>query len=328
MKSILHKNLRRLGYFMFLFIFCLSVLEICFRYQIIDFYQSELNGLNTEKQLASKKDNILIFGDSFTAHPDSYVKYLRKNLIHFNVVNSAIPGTGIKQHELIFDDRIKRYHPRAIIYQFYTGNDFTDIQHPINFKELSFTRNMFWKVSEYFIVLQYINHRLSFLNSKNQSIKKLQKPQFSEELYNRRVKMYYKADKLMLNNTILLSNKKVITIYRKWKEKLLDLRELTGDSIPIYLLIVPHNAQINNAYLEQNKILGADLSTDILNPNYPLIEQVKKDFKNWRIINPLAILQQTGRKNSLYYQNDPHLTIWGQEQLGEIVVNNLNLELE
>lgn len=326
MRPTLHKFLKRLGYFTFLFVFCLLTLEICFRYQVIDFYQSELKGLNTEV-LVAKKDNILIFGDSFTAHPNSYVRYLRNNLLNFNIINSAIPGTGIKQHELIFNKRIKEYYPKAIIYQFYVGNDFADIQHPINLKELSLIRNVFWKASEYFTVLQYINHRLAFLNKNNQSTKVLQEDQFSKELYNHRVKTYYKADKLMLNNTILFNND-IPSIYKEWKTKLFKIQKLIGDSIPIYMVIVPHNAQVNNTYLERNKVLGADLHPNILNPKYPLIERIKKDFKKWKIINPLSDFQQLKNNDSLYYQNDPHLTAYGQEELGKIILNKLQLQGE
>lgn len=325
MNAILHKNLKRLGYVIFIFTFCLFTLEICYRYQIIDFYQPELKGLNAEEKLVSEKHNVLIFGDSFTAHPNSYVKHLRRDFTSTNFINSAIPGTGIKQHELIFNNRIKKFNPKAIIYQFYVGNDFTDIQHPINLKELSFSRNLFWKVSEYFMTFQYVNHRLAFLNSNNQPIKKLQETPFSKKQYNHRVKTYYKADRMLLNNTILLSDDNVTAIYKKWKKKLFKLQELSGDSIPIYLLIIPHNAQINNTYLERNKILGANLSEAILNPNPPLIERIRKDFKKWQIINPLAKFQQLKNTDSLYYQNDPHLTAYGQMELAKIITKEIQL---
>lgn len=328
MKIVLHKNLKRLSYFIFIILFCLFALELCFRYQIIDFYQLELEGLNTEKELVSEKNNILIFGDSFTAHPDSYVKHLRNNLANYNFINSAIPGTGIKQHELIFNSRIKKYQPKAVIYQFYVGNDFSDIKHPINYKELSLLRNLFWKISESFLVLQYINHRFAFLNSNNQPIKKLQEKAFSEDLYNHRVKTYYKGNKSMLNNTILLSDNNVKSIYKKWKEKLFTLKEIVGDSIPTYLLIIPHNAQVNKIYLEQNINLGAEVSTEILNATPPLFYQIKNDFNKWQVINPLPQLQKNNNSDKLYYQNDPHFTAYGQKELAKIILKELPLKDE
>src|SRR5690606_32098707 len=112
------------------------------------------------------KNCVLIFGDSFTAHPDSYVKYLNSG---YTSINCAIPGTGIRQHALIFSKRIDEYKPKAIIYQFYVGNDLLDLYHPINFSELSFLRNLYWKISEHMLILQYINYKLAFLNPKNQS---------------------------------------------------------------------------------------------------------------------------------------------------------------
>lgn len=324
MKTFLAKYLKKFAYFIFLCFVCLTLLEVCFRFQLIDFYQAELKGLNKEEQLSSKGDHILVFGDSFSAHPDSYVKHLREKLPQFNFINSAIPGTGVKQHELIFKKRIDRFQPKAIIYQFYVGNDFTDIEHPINFKELSFLRNVFWMVSEQFLVLQYINHRLAFLNTNNQPIKKLQETEFSEMLYNQRVKTYYQADSAALNNTILLKGEPSNKIYGIWKKKIDKMKELTGDSIPVFLLIVPHNAQLSESHLERNRKLRATISPAILNPTFPLVEQMKKDFNTWKIINPLAVFQSL-KEQDLYYQNDPHLTVFGQEQLGGIVLEKLTL---
>jgi len=238
MKVTLIKYLKKMAYLVFLFFVCLVLLEICFRHQFVDFYQSELSGLNTEEELNSKGNNVLVFGDSFSAHPDSYVKKLREELPAVNLINTAIPGTGINQHELLFKKRIKKYQPKAIIYQFYVGNDFTDINHPINFEKLSFLRNVFWKASERFLILQYINHRLAFLNKSNQPIEKLHEAGFSKEKYNNRVKTYYRADNTGLENTILLSDQKSKNNYDKWRTKLVELNRLTGDSIPVVLLIV------------------------------------------------------------------------------------------
>ncbi len=62
------------------------------------FYKTELENLNTE--IDPKKKNILVIGDSFSAHPASYVKQLTENFIQYNFINASVPGTGIMQHEL------------------------------------------------------------------------------------------------------------------------------------------------------------------------------------------------------------------------------------
>ena len=329
MKAVLIKYFKQLGYLSFVVFLCLILLEISFRFQWIDFYQSELKGLNTTEQLiSSEKDNVLVFGDSFSAHPDSYVKHLRNSFPEFNFINTAIPGTGIRQHELIFKKRINTYQPKAIIYQFYVGNDFTDIQHSLNFKKLSFSRNLFWKASEYLLILKYINRRLAFLNMNNQSIKKLHEDKFSKQNYNRRVKIQYQADKSALNNTLLLKGEKTKEIYNKWKEKLSLINKYSQDSISLILLIIPHNAQINMTNIKRNRILGAKLSPQILHSTYPLIEKIKNDSSSYHVINPLIEFQQIKHNDSLYYQNDPHLTNWGQKQLSKILLKKLFFEDE
>jgi hypothetical protein len=324
MTTIFLKYLKKVFYVFFLLSSCLFILECCFRYQIIDFYSTELKGLNTEKQLNST-NNILVFGDSFTAHPESYVSFLRNEFSSFNFINSAVPGTGIKQHELSFKKRINQFKPKAIIYQFYVGNDFLDINHPINLKTNSFLKNCYWKISEKILVLQYLNFKLAFLNRNNQPIEKLQEPKFSIEQYNNRVKSNYKANTNALNNTILLTGDESKSIYSIWKNQISQLNELVNDSIPIYLLLIPHNSQVNSTNFNRNLLLGAKLREEIMDSNYPLAKTISKDFKSWKIINPLAAFKQFDKNDSLYYQNDPHLTISGQKKLSELVAKELQL---
>lgn len=314
---LLKKYAKHFLYLLFFSFACLLIIELSFRYQVIDFYKSELKGLNTPEQLNNKKNNILIFGDSFSAHPFSYVQFLDSS---YNYVNCAIPGTGIKQHSLIIPKRIKQYQPKAIIYQFYVGNDLLDIKHPINYSELSFLRNVYWWLSEHFLFLQYINYKLAYLNPKNQSFIELKENVFSKKSYNQRVKTYFKASPFYLNHTILLNDEATRLIYAEWKDH---FRELFNNNIPIYLLVIPHNAQINKTYYERNVSIGAILSDSIQKENYPLIEKMKKDLPYIKIINPLPYFQHLENNDSLYYENDPHLTLWGQKKLALFVNKEL-----
>ena len=322
MNLVFKKYLNRFLYFLFFIAICTAILECCFRYQIIDFYQAELNGLNTQEQLVSNKKNVLIFGDSFSAHPNSYVEQLRSSFPHLNFVNSSIPGTGIKQHELIFKKRIRQFKPKAIIYQFYVGNDFMDIEHPVNYQTNGFIRNLYWQLSEKILFLQYFNFKLAFLNTNNQPIETLQEPAFSIEQYNKRVKTYFNANPALLSNTIMLSTE-VDKIYRKWHTKIKQLAELTPSNVPIYLLVLPHNAQVNQHYYNINHLLGAKLEENIQQVHYPLVAKMETDFKEWKILNPLDAFQHLKGNDSLFYQNDPHLTIWGQKELGKIIVQKI-----
>ena len=328
MRPILIKYLKRIGYLFFLLIVSLLILEVCFRYQIIAFYQPELKALNTKEELSSTKNNIVVFGDSFTAHPDNYLSYLKRAHPDCNIVNSAISGTGIKQHELLFKERINKFNPKAIIYQFYVGNDFLDIKHPINYNELSFFRNVFWTVSEHLLVLQYLNYRLAFLNKNSQPISVLHESEFSVEKYNHRVKLYFRADAACLTKSVFLNNSNTKEVYRQWKDKFDLLNELTDGQVPIHLLLVPHNAQVSELYCERNVALGASLPSQVVNSTFPLFNQMKKDLKTIKVLNPLATFQELENSDSLYYQNDPHLTTFGQQALGAFLVKNISFENE
>ena len=81
------------------------LLELSYRFYLIDFYRGELKALNPPELLEPKKDpsNILILGDSFTADPKSYVSHLRRALPAQSVINSGVSGTCIRQAALMTD---------------------------------------------------------------------------------------------------------------------------------------------------------------------------------------------------------------------------------
>lgn len=322
-KPLFKKILNRILYFLFLLLIVTAILETVFRLQAFDFYKTELVGLNktTDKQ----KENVLIIGDSFSAHPDSYVKYLRAHWPQYNFINASVPGTGIKQHALYFEKRVKQYNPRHIIYQFYVGNDFTDISHPVNFKTLSFVRNMFWIVSERVLVLQYINYRLANLSTHNQRVNVLHSEGFSKSRYNKRVISYFMGSPAHLNNTVSLKGDEIKT-YERWKQKMPAMTADIADSVSVSLLLIPTCAQTGHIYADRMRILGAYLSEDILKPEYPLYLRMKTDFERFNVINPLPFFQQlTAAGQTLYYDNDPHLNPAGQKYLADFLIKQLEL---
>ncbi len=323
-KVILKRFLKRIAYFLFLLIIVISGTEICFRMQVFDFYKAELQSLNTKTD--KNKKNILIIGDSFSAHPESYVKHLRKNYSQYNVINASVPGTGIIQHNLYFDKRVKEFNPEHIIYQFYVGNDFLDIKRPLNFKEISFIRNIYWMVSEKILFLHYLNRKLAFITSNTQSIDVLQEADFEKSRYNNRVVNYFKGNSAYLNNTIFLEGKQ-IEVYESWKEKMIKFRKSVPDSVPITLLVIPTCAQTDKTYKKRFIEIGAYLSDDILEKEYPLYLKMAEELADFNIINPLAEFQLLSSEGvELYYKNDPHLTPEGQKCLGNFLIKNLNFK--
>ncbi|HMT30944.1 MAG TPA: hypothetical protein PKD91_16855, partial [Bacteroidia bacterium] len=122
--------MKRVYNFIIIFIFTVIlfsiIIELAYRYQWMDFYRPEINGLNTKEILNSRKRKILVCGDSFAADPYSFVKSLRDSVEDYSVINGAVPGTGILQHQIFIGDRIQQHSPDIFINQFYIGNDLFD----------------------------------------------------------------------------------------------------------------------------------------------------------------------------------------------------------
>lgn len=297
----------------------LLLLEICFRYQVIDFYSSELKAINSEKELHSE-GGILVIGDSFSAHPTGYVAVLRKNHPEHSIVNTSIPGTGIRQHMLLASSRISQFKPEKIIYQMYVGNDFMDINHPTNYSETSFIRNLYWSTADNFLFLRYLNRKTAGLRSEVGLEKKLHRSNFSVDQYNKREKILFKVAPSHINDVIHLYDNQADN-YLEWKNNFEDLIELCPN---VTLLIIPHCAQVNMKYKSQMDSLGAEFSNDINIINYQLINRIKKDYPEVTLINPLKDFQEAEKNgNQLFYDNDPHLNAEGQKILGNVVDKQL-----
>ena len=310
---------KKLGYFLFLTFAVLLILELLFRFQVVDFYATEFSYLNSSKSNHKTEKTVLIFGDSFTATQNSYVDELRLKNPTINFVNTAISGTGIKQHQLLFKKRIQQTKPDEIIYQFYVGNDFLDINHPINWEKLSIARNTFWWVSENFLFLQYLNYKLSGLSGNHQSSANLIAENFEAEMYNKREKLQFIGNPKYLKNTIQLNNEAVPT-YKKWADSFHELVDLCGDSIQLSLLIIPHCSQISKQYLNTTAQVGAEVDSTFFNSSYPLLSRITEDFLTIKILNPIQHFQPKEKNGILlYYRNDPHLNGEGQKMLAQFL---------
>jgi hypothetical protein len=313
----------RLTYSAFLLTVVFLLLEIAYRFQVVDFYSNELRALNPT--LNNGKENILVFGDSFTADPESYVSLLRVKFPRYNFINCALPGSGIEQHRLFFEARIKEYKPTIVLYQFYVGNDFLDIHHPINWKTLPLWRNAYWWFSEQFIFLQYLNFKMAFLNIPGNDFVDLKEKAFAPFLYNKRTGIYIKGNPSYLENTVRLKEEQLIN-YSSWKKDFEKLMQNADKRVNLYFLPIPHHAQVSNTYEERMKAMNADLKSPIQEVNYNLLQQIKKDFPDFKVINPLGDFQLAEKSGKqLYFENDPHLTLEGQKVLAALITERLIL---
>ena len=300
----------------------LCILEIAYRYQWIDFFKTEFKALN--KNIDSKKSNVLVFGDSFTAHNGGYVDQLRKAHPKYNFVNCAMPGSGAYEMELIASGRIEDYPPKCVIYQMYVGNDLTDIAPPTNWSELSISRNCYWTAKQYFSIFGLFSRRLSGLQVDfNDAAIKQDTLAFSIKNYSPRTRMMIKAEHDYVQNCVKLS-KEYKDAFEECKESIEYLREQVPKNIPIYIVMIPHFSQVTKEYNSRYKTLSGSKTS--MKENYPFFKRIS-EFKGVQVLNPMPYFRRKELEGvQLYFNNDPHLTDEGQKVLFEFLDAQLKKE--
>lgn len=303
----------------------LLVLEITYRWQLIEFYKPELKALNPLKPKVSGK-KVLVFGDSFTADQHSYVNLLRDSFPEYDFVNASISGTGIQETNLIAPNRIRAFKPDMVIYQVYVGNDLSDIHKPANRKKISLSRNIYWWLSDKLFCLRFLNYRLAQykyslgMNVEVANVRAID--QFTVDSYSQREKLFIKSNAAFITQTVLLSPP-MEKVFDKYQEELMHFTNLLQEqNIPLLVVFLPHCTQVNATYRNRFALLGADLkdSLALSTDDYPFYNRIKEiliTYPNVSVVNPLPYLRQNEQENTLlYFANDIHLTPHGQKQLG------------
>lgn len=324
------------AYLLIMSVFAIVVLEVVYRFQIIDTYKPELRTYNSETVLVDNENTtILAMGDSFTAGNSSYPVALRKRLKGYRVINSGISGTGINEALIIAPRRFDDFNPSIFIYQIYVGNDLINIRYPVNWDTLSLQRNIYWNLIQYTRSLAYLNYRLAH-NIGAEHDPKIQnnanEPGFSVEKYTKRDRLYLRADPAILEHQIAV-NDAYKSEYAYFLEKLSALlANCRPASCRAYVIVVPHASQVHSRYLEHQKHLGAYFSNPdkIAETEYPFIRGVKESLagnRNVTVLNPLSHLRHRENEGiDMYYQNDSHLKPAGQQALGDFLLDRIQLE--
>ncbi len=323
LRLIFKKIVNKFLYCLYLGVVVLFLTEIAYRYQVIDFYHSELTTLNSESDLkpSKEKKTILICGDSFTAQVGSWADQLKKTLSDYRIINSAITGTSIVETYYLAPGRIKSFDPDVFIYQIYVGNDLLGIRHPLNWSDWSITRNIYWWLSDRIHVLSYFNYKTgqwhwNFVRS-DTVVGRPAEDKFDINYYASREKIYARGDPLLISNSVLLTNRREEDLNKLMTSLSSVISELKSDC-QIYLLVIPHKSQLNTSYLEQMSSLGFRFENNFLigNENYPFVEAVKKHFQSnpkVSVINPFVpLMQNDSVSKGVYYLNDEHLSPPGQ----------------
>ncbi len=300
--------------------------EISYRFSVIDFYKTEFTALN--KEIATDSVDYLVFGDSFSAFPNGYINYLNQTT-NKTFVNAAVPGIGPNQVNTFANRRIKEFAPKAIIYQVYVGNDLIDVEHLTNYKTLSFSRNVYWDVSDYLLSISYFNYRFASYYSNKLALEKeaIGQP-FSAAYYNKRSKLLFKANANYLYETVTVTGD-LEDRYASWITSMKKFMDKVPVNIPVSIIFIPHCSQVNDRYLNRMEVIGANFkdAKEYKNVNYPLFVKASADlkmYKNIRFLNPLSkIKAKDSMSKPLYYNNDPHFKEFGHTVLGEFIKEEL-----
>lgn len=295
-----------------LVLFCtLLLLEVAYRNQWIDFFATEYKALN--ENIKSSRPNILVFGDSFSAYPNGYVTHFRKAYPKYNVVNCSMPGSGPYEMELMASRRISDHPPKGVIYQMYVGNDLTDIDPPVNWGELSFSRNCYWSVKPYFEIFGLFSRRLSGIQTDfDPKQLKQDTAHFSTQLYSPRTKMMIRAASNYINQSVRLKGEMKYAMEAA-KASIEYLREIVPKRIPIYVVVIPHCSQVTKKYNANYQQLSGHKTS--MKTNYRFIREIS-EVKGITVLNPMRYFREMeSNGQQLFFSNDPHLNETGQKAL-------------
>ena len=295
------------------------LLELSFRFYVIEFYEPEFAALNpVQLNEDASRPNILFFGDSFTANAGSYVGKLR-NELPFNLINSAVSGTGVMEASFMATSRLAKYDPYIVVYQVYTGNDLLDIRHRST-GDVPFLRRLYHGISDHIRVLKFLNYR--FGQVKAGWVDDLHTPtaqselDFSPELYSNRQKLIFQAEPLHLENVLELKNGREAEA-RILIEGLGKIRNQLDEKSRLVLLLIPHCAEVNSTYHERMEAIGSRSKKRMNDQFYSLLESELADVEVLNVRDHFQTQDSIG--NRLYYENDPHLNDNGHSVLADFL---------
>ena len=340
--------------------------ELVFRAQLVDTYTPELRAFNSEEVLRevpedTGRETILALGDSFTAGYYSYPVQLRKSLPQYRVVNAGISGTGAVQAAMVAPARFSRFKPSVFIYQIFVGNDLINIRYDVNWRELPFTYNVYWSLSNRLRSVQFLNYRLAQMlamrraataNPPQVKVKKPPAPvvvspevapagsktprakaspprgnTFSIERYHRLERLYFKAEPHVLEDQVMLSGKRNGDFSRLLENLDKVLAHCRAPECAPYVIVIPHASQVSPLYLERARLLGADFTRpgEMLQDEYPFIRELRRHLSKdprVEVLNPIAMLRQGEEQGTtLYNANDQHLNKAGQRLITGLLVD-------
>lgn len=330
MKSFVKKVLKFAWQGCVIFLLTILLFEASFRLYLIDFYGRDFEFLNSNFEKTEGNKDLMIIGDSFSAFRDGYPQTLADSLPSFNIKNISVPGTSIREQYLFGSHHIKKENPEILVFQFYVGNDLFSWNHLPPEGDISLVRNHYWSISEHLWSMNFINYRLAGLRTKNQ----LASPdsswykEFNPEKFTYRDLIYFEAEPDLVENAAYLKRGRFQDL-ENYMHRMEELFSHAAAHCNIYILVIPHAAQVNDIYLERTKELGAEFSPEfqVGKGSYPLFDQLSGFFSGdsrIKVLNPILILNESEKNGKeVYYKNDSHFTLEGQRVLGRFLLEYL-----
>jgi hypothetical protein len=306
----------------------LLVLELAYRYQWIDTYRKVPESLNPPEALTAKDRTLLVMGDSFSASRDGWVERLRPQLPGMRVINAAVSGTGIVQADIMAPALFERFQPDILVYQIYTGNDLADLRYPIAWTRLSPFRNLYWLLAQNFRSLAWLNNAVGqWRNDKSPAelLPTFRAP-FAPARYSAREKLLLQADPGLIEHQAFLNGGREDDIDRYLLRLESLLARCAAHGTTVYLLVLPHCAQVHPRYHAHMQALGAEFSPAWRSTaDYPFLSRIAAHTQGRaQVLNPLPAFQAVeAARDTLFYNNDPHLNHNGHTLLGDWVKNAL-----
>ncbi|MEO1435007.1 MAG: hypothetical protein AAFV80_05680 [Bacteroidota bacterium] len=258
---------------------------------------------------------------------------MKRSGSNYRIVNAGVPGTGMIQHQTYIPRRIRQFEPDLFIYQIYLGNDLLDIRHPWN-ADLSLLRNIYWKVTDNFRFLSFLNFRFAglryqYYNDTDAQYAPKETEVYSPDAYSPRQKLYFQAEPNLIANTVNLLGQR-LSDFERLVEGIHKLHHRLPEDCRMVVLVIPHCMQINPVYENRMSLIGANTRLALSAPSI-FVQVLEKELEN----DPIVVLDSNdflaskdSVNNSLYYSNDPHLNGSGHEALGQFILTALSKNLQ
>lgn len=318
------------------------LIEAAYRGQWVDFHRGDLIASNPPEALKeSSRPTILALGDSFTVGRDNWPGTLQTLLgPDVRVVNSGVGGSTIRQMRVMAASRLRRFHPEWVICQIYTGNDLTDLRHPLKADGIRPLRRLYWLATDAGMMSPwFFNTRLRLAadrlapvsrlppTERNRIIREMEARPFSVDEYSPRSRTLLGADSTLISDQIALTGPMAVA-WSDYRKHLLELiRSCVSHGAELVLVVIPHCSQVNAVYAERFRRLGAEFpDPELLDVDeYPFVlglRETAAGHPGVAVLNTLPALRGAeSAGEGLFFPNDPHLNPAGRRLVARIIMS-------